>query len=325
MPLFLDDRDRTHRLDLLAELPERFGAVIHAFALMDNHDHCLLQMPLANLGAAMQWLNMSYGVWFNRRHKRLGPIFSGPYKAILVEEDGAWALELSRYIHLNPIRTLPMGLYKKTRAQEKRGGVAPPSPEQVAQRLQRLREYRWSSYGAYAGYRPVPDWLTTPVLLQRAGGLHAPSPGAYRKYVENYVRQHVEENFWDRLQAELLLGSRQFLERTRPSVSGNRREQPALRKWDRPLSFEAVVAAVERAKGEPWKDFHGRHGDWGRDLVLYLARHHCGMTLGEIGAKAGGLDYAAVSTAIRRFARRLGSAPALQASLEEARRNLSHV
>ena len=68
--IFRDDRDREHFLDLLAELPERFGTLLHGFVLMPNHYHLLLQTPEANLSRTGQWLNVSYSVWFNRRHQR---------------------------------------------------------------------------------------------------------------------------------------------------------------------------------------------------------------------------------------------------------------
>jgi putative transposase len=305
MPLFRDDRDREHRLELLAQLPERHGVIVHACTLMDNHDHFLLQVPRNNLDAAMQWFNMSYGVWFNKRHQRLGPVFSSPYKAILVEENGSWALDLSRYIHLNPIRTAELGLDKTVRAQEKRGGVAAPSSELVSQRLKTLREFRWSSYGAYAGYRAAPEWLSPGELWRRAGGTRKDGPERYRKFVEDYVRQHVKESPEDLPPSETIMGSPAFRESMRPLLKGDRREQPEIRQWDEALPFETVVAAVEKAKGEAWNAFRDKHGDGGRDLVFHLARRHSGLTLRQIGEKAGGLDYVAVSNAIRRFEKRL--------------------
>jgi chromosomal replication initiation ATPase DnaA len=78
-----------------------------------------------------------------------------------------------------------------------------------------------------------------------------------------------------------------------------------LRKLERRTAWEDVVCAVEAVKGDAWAEFRDRHGDWGRDLALYLARRHCGLTLAELGARAGGLRYAAVGQAIRSFERKL--------------------
>lgn len=305
MPLFRNDRDWEHRLELLAQLPERLGVIVHAYALMKTHDHFLLQVPRNNLDVAMQWFNMSYGVWFNKRHQRLGPVFSSPYKAILVEGNGSWALDLSRYIHLNPIRTAKLGQDKTVRAQETHGGVPSPSPDQVAQRLKALREFRWSSYRAYAGYHGAPEWLSTGELWRRVGGSRKNGQERYRKFVENYVRQHVKECPEDQPPSETIIGSSDFRENLRPLLQGDRREQPEMRQWDEAISFETVVAAVEKAKSEAWKTFRDKHGDEGRDLVFHLARRHSGLTLRQIGEKAGGLDYVAVSNAVRRFEKRL--------------------
>ena len=317
MPLFLDDRDRENRVERLGELPARFGVVVHAYALMDNHDHYLLQVPRNNLDAAMQWFNAGYGIWFNRRHQRLGPAFSSPYKAILVQSDGSWALDLSRYVHLNPIRTAALELDKSVRAQEKRGGTPPPSSAMVARRLQVLREFRWSSYGPYAGYRAVPPWLTTAELWRRLGGTPKTAASAYRKYVEDYVRQHAEQIPEESAPERSAIGSTEFIDGLRPLAKGDRREQPELRRWDSPHSFSAVVKAVEMAKGENWNEFRDRHGDPARDLVLHLARRHSGLTLRQIGDNVGGLHYVAVSNAVRRIGKRLRENRRLQ-ELEKA-------
>jgi REP element-mobilizing transposase RayT len=85
--IYRGERDRLHFLELLAELPERFGVRIHAYTLMDNHFHLLMETPEANLSRAMQWLSVSYSVWFNRRHNRSGHLFQGRFKAVLVEDD----------------------------------------------------------------------------------------------------------------------------------------------------------------------------------------------------------------------------------------------
>ena len=100
--IFTDARDRDHFLDLLAQVRERFAAHIYAYVLMSNHYHLVLQTPEPNLSQAIQWLNVSYSVWFNRRHRRAGPLLQGRFKAIVVKPE-TWALPLSRYVHLNPV------------------------------------------------------------------------------------------------------------------------------------------------------------------------------------------------------------------------------
>ena len=82
---------------------------------MDNHFHLLLQTPEANLSRAVQWLNVSYGVWFNRRHSRAGHLFQGRFKALIIEQDADWQ-EVARYVHLNPVRVAAMKLDKRSRS-----------------------------------------------------------------------------------------------------------------------------------------------------------------------------------------------------------------
>jgi REP element-mobilizing transposase RayT len=101
--IYRDDVDRRRFLETVEQTVERFAVVIHAYCLMPNHYHLLMQTPRANLSAAAGWLQTTYSVRFNRRHRRSGHLFQGRFKAHLVEED-AYARELIKYIHLNPIR-----------------------------------------------------------------------------------------------------------------------------------------------------------------------------------------------------------------------------
>jgi putative transposase len=99
--IFRDDHDRERFLETLEETRQRFGVVIHVFCLMQNHYHLLLQTPRANLSAAAGWLQTTYTVRFNRRHRRSGHLFQGRFKAHLIEED-SYVQTLVKYIHLNP-------------------------------------------------------------------------------------------------------------------------------------------------------------------------------------------------------------------------------
>ena len=88
--IFQVEAGRFHFLELLGELGERFGTRVHAYALMDNHYHLLLETPEANLSRAMHWLNAGYCVWFNRRYRRRGHLLQGRFGAFLVEDDAGW-------------------------------------------------------------------------------------------------------------------------------------------------------------------------------------------------------------------------------------------
>ena len=167
--IFHDDSDRQHFLELLAELPERFGVLLHAYVLMPNHFHLLLETPEANLSRTGQWLNVSYSIWFNRRHRRSGHLFQGRFGAVIMEDD-AWFQEVGRYVHLNPVRIHRLGLDKGQReASAKIGLAAAPSAELVAERLATLRNWKWSSYPAYAGYTDAPIRTVHRVQIRLSG------------------------------------------------------------------------------------------------------------------------------------------------------------
>ena len=293
--IFGDARDEAHFGELLAEMRERYRVGVLAYVLMGNHYHLLVSTPDANLSRALHWLNVSYGVWWNRRRGECGHVFQGRFKAIVVEAQG-WGLALSEYVHLNPIRTKGMGLGKGARAAERQGTGRPPGPAEVERRLTKLREYRASSYRAYAGYEKKPVWLDCEELLERAGGA-----AAYRKAVEERVRQGEAESPWQRVKWGVVLGSEAFAERVRESLRAGR-ETGGKRALRARRTFEEVVAAVERLTGETWQTFRDRHGDRRRDLVLWVARRTTGLTATELGRLTGGLDYAAVTMAVRRFA-----------------------
>jgi REP element-mobilizing transposase RayT len=317
--IFASAREYAHFTELLEEMVCRYRVILHGYVLMPNHYHLLMQTPEANLSRAMQWLKVSYGIWFNRKQGRVGPLFQGRFKSVPVESDGSWALELSRYMHLNPVRVKDLGLGKSEKKTEAVGLVV-PSEEQVRARLEALRTYRWSSYGAYAGYVSKPDWLTCQTLWSRLDPKGRKPPLRYRKYVEAPLRGGAEEleSFGDRLKGAMALGSESFIWRLRGMVKGNPATQPALRQWKRTLPFERVMAAVESVKGERWAEFARRHGDEARDVALWLGRKHCGLTLAELGQAADGIRPAAAGSAIRWMDRRLAKSGKLKKMCHEA-------
>lgn len=150
--IFADDVDCHGFLRVLAAVVERYHILCHAYCLMNNHYHLLLETPDANLSSAMRQLNGVYSQRFNRRHSRTGHLFGGRFHAIVVERD-AHLREVARYIVLNPVRA---------------GLVADPA------------EWRWSSYCATVGDAPVPAFLTADWVLALSG--IAERVGAQRGY-----------------------------------------------------------------------------------------------------------------------------------------------
>jgi putative transposase len=291
--------------------------------LMDNHYHLLLETPEPDLSRAMHWCNVSYSVWFNLRHQRSGHLLQGRFGADIVQDDAGWQ-EVARYIHLNPIRVARLGLDKSARAASRAGAIAAPTDQLVAERLTTLREYRWSSYPGYAGYRPPLNWVWREPLASLCGGnTEEQRRAAMREYTEGPARQGVLEPPWQRLVGGVVLGTVAFAEELRRQARGNPREQKPLRAPTRAASWEQIVAALERMKGQTWNQFAERHGDWGRDAALWLGRCAGRLRLAELGRLVGNLDYAVVSKAIARFEQRLQTDPQLRQQLASVQLQLS--
>jgi putative transposase len=314
-PVFRDDRDRGHFVELLAEAQERFRLRIHAYSLMDNHWHGVLQTPDANLSAAMQWLHLSHAAWFNARHNRVGPLWQGRFRAIPIE-DGAWAYEVSTYVHLNPVCVEEFGLGKRAKKAE-RYGVRVPSREEATRRMQTLREYPWSSYRVFGGYEKAPEWLTTRVLLSRAGDVPEKRQAAYRREIRRRLTRGIEPSMEERLRDAVAIGTAKFVRHVKVVAQGGNRETGSKRELRRLVTFQDIVTAVESLKGEPWEQTAVRRGDWGKPLAMWAARRYGGMTLREVGEQFGGMDYAAVGMAVNRFTRKAGANRNLRARMKQ--------
>lgn len=177
--IFLDNQDRYTFLKTLGRMAERFEVDIFVFVLMDNHYHLMLRTNSPNLSKAMQWLGTTYTTIFNQKNSRKGHLFQGRYKSILIENE-SYLLRLSFYIHRNPLR---------------------------AGMVDRLVDYPWSSYPAYAYNRMCPDWLETDMILSQFG--HGNSGRkAYREKVQQYSDE--EKNFWEEIKHGMIYGSESF-------------------------------------------------------------------------------------------------------------------
>jgi len=313
--VYKDNECRLCYVGLLEEMVERFNVKVHAYALMPNHTHLVLETPAANLSVAMQWINSSYSMWFNRRERRIGPLLQGRFGAILFDGTSeAWPV--TRYVHLNPIRKAGLDLSKNMSKAEAMG-LRPVAPQLIRLRQKALKGCRWSSYQYYAGWRRAPAWLSVEDVL--AGPDKARVKGrraAYRSYVESAMGEEMKEYPMERAVSGFLLGGQEWVERMRSLLSGDRKEQKAFRRLEKRPEWGSARRAVERVKGEKWLDFCDRYGDWGRDMALYIGRRRCGMKLKELGAAAGMSNYYAVAQALKRMSRLIKEDKAMMKNLE---------
>lgn len=224
-PIFDDDRDRQTFLEIVGVALDRFDACALAYCLMGNHYHLVLHTRRANLSMLMRHINGVYTQTYNRHHRKVGHLFQGRFKAILVDRD-AYLLEVCRYVDLNPVRASMV-----------------PHPA----------DWPWSGYRAHAGSQVPPDWLDTPAvhgyLLGRDVANRVDARRAARRY-EKLVEQGKDVRLWDEaLRQQIYLGDEAFIERMQSLLEPERAtaaEVPRGQRRARPDSIAAYVKRYER-------------------------------------------------------------------------------
>ena len=198
--IYEDDEDREAFLDVLAEVVVRYNWICHAFCLMTNHFHLVIETVEGNLSKGMRQLNGVYTQASNRRHHRVGHLFQGRFKGILVDKE-AYLLELIRYVVLNPLRAGMVDL-----------------PEQ----------WPWSSYRATMGEVPVPKWLEVDAILSHFGTEVEEARQHYRCFVMDGVGQGI----WEKLRQQIYLGGEDFVERmqAKSKIEGNMLSVPKVQR-----------------------------------------------------------------------------------------------
>jgi REP element-mobilizing transposase RayT len=215
-PIYEDDEDRRMFLGILAEVVKQFNWICHAYCLMTNHYHLVVETPERNLSKGMRQLNGVYTQASNRRHGRSGHLFQGRFKAILVDKE-AHLLELVRYVVLNPVRA---------------GAVA------------RAGEWPWSSYRATAGEGPAPAGLTVEGLLSRFGQEREEAQKRYRRFVAEGANRG---GIWAGLRQQIYLGDEQFVARMQKNarIGGNKLTIPRAQRRPPAPPLPAIAARYE--------------------------------------------------------------------------------
>lgn len=290
--IFKIDKDREKFISYLESASIRYEAVIHAYCLMSNHYHLLLETPSGNLSEIMRHINGAYTNYFNAKRKRVGHLFQGRYKAILVEAD-EYAKELSRYIHLNPVRA----------------GIA-EKPE----------KYVWSSYNSYIGKGKKPAWLRTEFVLGYFDKNKTESQKQYRQLANSMIGREYESPL-NKAIASTMLGSADFVKEITEKHINTKQEDrnlPALRE----LSKRPTIAMIaEEVKGIIIDSERLSNA-----ATIYFCHKYSGSSLKEIG-KMFGIGESAVSQASRRFDVKLAKDSTLKKTAEkiEGRINVSRV
>lgn len=209
--IYEDDTERERFLELLGQVVTDFNWLCHAYCLMTNHYHLVIETPDGKLSKGMRQLNGVYTQHSNRRHGRTGHLFEGRFKSILVDAD-SYLLELARYVVLNPVR---------------------------AGMVHEAGDWAWSSYGSTVGLIDPPNWLTPDAVL---AAFSSKRPVAARRY-QSFVAAGVDAApVWDHLQAQAFLGDEEFAARTlRHSQASDDVNIPKAQRRPAPPSLDEIA------------------------------------------------------------------------------------
>jgi REP element-mobilizing transposase RayT len=233
--MYEDDEDRHAFVAVLGAVVRRYNWLCHAYCLMDNHYHLVIETPDGNLPRGMRQLNGVSTQRFNRHHGRVGHVLQGRYKAIVVDRDN-YLLEVCRYVVLNPVRA---------------GLAQTPS------------DYPWSSYRATAGLEHPPTWLTTAWVLAQFGRQRHQAHTRYQTFVQEGIDRPGP---WEQVRGQMLLGDAAFVTRLQPALQQSRaiRDVPRVQRFaDRPQLTELFAEVDNHPKAvrnQRIRQAHEAHG-----------------------------------------------------------------
>ena len=281
----------------LKESKEKYKARLHCYVLMTNHYHLLVETPKANLSKLLQYLNGSYTTYVNRKRRRSGHLFQGRYKAIVVERD-SYLLELSRYLHLNPVR---------------------------ARLVVKPEDYPYSSYCAYVS-RGKDELIHRDLILGMISGDGRGGRRGYRDFVERVLGEELEDPLKS-VYGGIVLGGSRFIKEVLGRVKERLFEGEGIaqsRELQSAWGREAVVGAVCRHFNLSAEVLFQDRG-LVRKVGIYLLKRHTGMTNRQIGELFGDLSYSAVAKTSARFSGQLSTDRSLRRTVKQITAKMSHV
>ncbi len=282
--IFANDQDRSAFLDLLNGSREIYQVEVLGYVLMGNHFHLVVKTPSGNLKEFMRHFNISYTSYFNRRHRRVGHLYQGRYKAFLIDAD-SYLQEVTRYLHLNPVR------------------VRRKEEFEVKKKKRYLERYPWSSYLHYVGRKRRNSLLNVEEILDPFGGKTSRGRRNYQKFVEEGLKGIIESPL-QKGKGHGIVGDEEFVDRIRD------RFLRKIRKSREVPGVQGIIGQVVPAKilGVVWKETGGKGEDLkkkgergiGRGLLMEMLYRYGGLNQREIGEMMG-VDYSSVSVARKRF------------------------
>jgi putative transposase len=288
--IFLSKADHEKFLANLRDAATRFSVVVHCYVLMGNHYHLLVETPKANLSAFMHSIQSGYTTYFNRKRDRSGHLFQGRFKSLLVDKD-AYLLELSRYIHMNPVG---------------------------AQIVERPEKYLYSTYRAYID--PSEKTLVArDLILAMAGG-----PEGYSRFVESALSEELRNPLKD-VYGGMILGRKGFIRQALGRLKDTERKEVSHRKDLRASGADLddiLTLLSERFRVSRETIFTTSPY---RAYAVYLAKKFTSLSNPELGALCGNITFSAVSKMASRLKERMKNDAKIRKVLEGIEKNLSSV
>jgi len=214
---------------------------------MDNHYHLMIETPDANITIGMRQLNGVYAQQYNRKHDKPGYLFQGRYKAILVQKE-SYLLELCRYVVLNPVRA---GMVK--------------APE----------KWEWSSYRAIAGLAKIPEYLTVDWIYSFFNTSKALAQERYRAFIREGMGQG---SLWDKLQGQVLLGEKEFVESFKEAIT-EKEQVKEIPRFQRHVNRPGLNEIFEDGETKTQRNrkiasAHIKHGYMLKEIADHLKIHY---------------------------------------------------
>jgi len=286
--IFSSDADRTHFNLLLQEGVERYKHRIHAFCLMDNHVHLIIQVGGVSLSPIMQNVSFRFTRYFNVHQKRIGHLFQGRYKALLIDRN-SYLLELVRYIHCNPVRS---GIVK--------------NPD----------EYKWSSHTAYLGKVNI-SWLTRKLVFSQFAKNQTAAAELYVDFIQQGVAENHRREFHTGAHDERILGDDSFSEKALALAQQKSKSTTTLSQIINAVCSEYEIDKMslsEPGKKRPYAE--------ARAITAFLVQEEEHLSLTDLG-KLLHRDLAALSRAAGRIRERLNDNPKLNAKISSIKKQLA--
>ncbi len=283
--IYKDDKDRRAFLEILTESQKIYSIKIYSYVLMSNHYHLLLETPKGNISYYMRHFNMRYTSHYNRRHKKVGHLFQGRYKGILVDKD-TYLTMLSRYIHLNPVKIKSM---KRLSYKEK---------------IKYLQKYKWSSLPGYINKKKKQAFIDYDLVLEEYGGDNEEGRKAYGNIIRIDVSGDMDVK--EKIVGQSILGREDFIEKVLEKYlnkSPYLREQPSLRELHGLRSKNEIIGRVKEETGKGLEEIKKEKGV--EKIILMDLLYRAGGLRGvEIGSLLE-VDYSTVSQGRKRLRDRM--------------------